>query len=244
MEPDFSLLFHQSSKSPKRGNDFSPLDSATWPVEWKTTYYKTYNRLPKINLGHTNPAADFFDLIKRRVSNPTGFAKTQVTLSDLSTLIEYSSGILDKNGRRVRRAQPSAGARYPIEIYPLILTPGSDIGTGLYHYDVQDHRLSVLWDTKFSDEDLDKLFVYPWMKNASVVFLMTAVFRRNHMKYGERGYRLVLLEAGHIAQNILLTATALGFAGTPLSGTYDDQLEKLLDIDGLSESYIYAVALG
>ena len=73
---------------------------------------------------------------------------------------------------------------------------------------------------------------------------MTAVFSRNQMKYGERGYRYVLLEAGHIGQNMYLNAAALSLKCCALGGTIDSKLEKFLDIDGITESVVYAVAFG
>ena len=73
---------------------------------------------------------------------------------------------------------------------------------------------------------------------------MTAVFQRTQMKYAERGYRYVLLEAGHIGQNICLVANAVGLASCPIVGTYDAALERLIDIDGVTESVVYALGLG
>jgi len=244
MNLDFSELFHQFSKDHSRGH--APIDSDpnNWPQEWHTTYYKTYPRFPKIKLKECSPSGDFFQLVMKRESR-RDFKQAPFSNEDLSILLKFSCGLTGKtqNGRS-RRAQPSGGARFPLEVYPLVLTPGSDLAAGVYHYNVKEHSLDVLDKREISNEEIGKLFTYPWVKNASLVLLVTAMFWRNKNKYGERGYRYILLEAGHIGQNIYLAAEALGLQCCALGGTRDILLEKLLDIDGTTESPVYALALG
>ncbi|MBI2097064.1 MAG: SagB/ThcOx family dehydrogenase [Candidatus Sungbacteria bacterium] len=244
MIADFSKLFHQSSKDGSKGHPPIPANFDEWPDEWKTTYYKSYPRLPKIGLEDKPPAADFFDLIKRRKSQ-RDFSRTPLAKYELSILLKYScgnTGPLEKG--RSRRAQASGGARFPIEVYPIVFRPGADLPAGLYHYNVKDHALDVLWERNFSDEDIHQIFTYPWVKDAAVGIVMTAVFWRNQMKYGERGYRYILLEAGHIGQNFYLTSEALGIKCCALGGTMDQNLERLIDIDGVTESVVYGFAIG
>lgn len=245
MDPDFSFLFHQSSKDHAKGHPPISRDPAEWPAEWKTVYYKAYHRLPKIALPETAPRADFFDLIRQRGSQRS-FGSQALSIADLSSLLKYSCGttVPDAENQRMRRAQASGGARYPIEVYPFVFRGDTQVPSGVYHYNVKAHALDVLWERSFSDADIGELFTYSWVRGASVVFVMTAVFRRNQMKYGERGYRYILLEAGHIAQNLHLVTEALGLKSCALGGTYDAAIEKMLDLDGIQESVVYAVAVG
>ena len=67
---------------------------------------------------------------------------------------------------------------------------------------------------------------------------------RIKFKYGERGYRFLLLEAGHIAQNLLLAAEADGMGGVAIGGFLDDPLNDLLDLDGVEEAVVYMVLAG
>ena len=129
-------------------------------------------------------------------------------------------------------------------MYPLVLSGTDDVPSGLYHYNVKSHSLDVLWQREFPEAELLKLFTYPWVAQASVVFILTAQFSRTQSKYGERGYRYILLEAGHMAQNMYLVAADQGVKCCALGGTKDELIEKLLDIDGITESVVYAVALG
>jgi len=254
MEIDFSKLFHHSSKNHSLGQKHTPTDEGEWPEEWKTTYYKTYPRLPKIDLhdylagGALELSGDsktnLFKLISTR-SSKRNFARGSVSIKELSLLLKFSCGNMGPmHNDRYRRAQPSGGARFPIEVYPIVFRSNEELKAGLYHYNVKDHALDTLWSREFNDHDISELFMYPWSKDASIAVVMTSIFWRNQNKYNERGYRCSLLEAGHIGQNIYLVCEALGLKCCALSGTRDRNLEKLIDIDGTTESVVYALVVG
>jgi SagB-type dehydrogenase family enzyme len=88
------------------------------------------------------------------------------------------------------------------------------------------------------------LFEQPLLAGAAAILVIGAVFGRTSVKYGERGYRLVLLDAGHAMQNALLAATGLGLAACPLGGFVDDEMNALVGLDGIGENVVYACALG
>ena len=242
---DFSRIFHQSSKDLSRGHPPIPEDPADWPAEWKTRYYKSYPRLPKIALPvDMKPQADFFNLIGRRHSGRE-YHKQPLSARELSALLKYSCGITGVAGDGLpRRAYPSGGARYPIEVYFFVFVSSEGLPTGVYHYDVKNHQLDTLWKRGFTAEEIAQLFLNEFVRGASAVVVMTAMFSRTQQKYGERGYRLTMLEAGHIGQNISLAAEALGWQCCALGGTRDVAIETLLDIDGSTESVVYSLALG
>jgi SagB-type dehydrogenase family enzyme len=244
MYMDFSALFHNSSKDHSAGGtNRVPADPALWPPAWTTTHYKEYPRFKKISLPDEVPQADFFDLIRGRKSQ-RDFTKTPVRKSDLGAILRYSCGITGsyENGH-ARRAQPSGGARFPIEAYPIVFSGSEEVPAGLYHYNVRQHALEEMWQRPFSKKDIGELFIYPWAQDASWALVLTAVFSRTQDKYAERGYRYILLEAGHIGQNVYLSSQALGLKCCAL-GTLDIALEKLIDIDGITESVVYGLALG
>ncbi len=78
----------------------------------------------------------------------------------------------------------------------------------------------------------------------TAAIVVTGVFWRSRFKYGLRGYRFVLLEAGHVGQNVVLAAAALGLPALPLGGFYDRPVESLVGVDGLDEAVVYVVLLG
>ena len=83
-----------------------------------------------------------------------------------------------------------------------------------------------------------------WAKKASALIVITGVFERTTIKYTNRGYRYVLLEAGHLAQNFYLIAPSIGLNISALGGYVDNKVNELIDVDGLGESTIYMFAVG
>ena len=79
---------------------------------------------------------------------------------------------------------------------------------------------------------------------AAAVFVWTAVFPRAKWKYRQRAYRYVYLDAGHIAQNLMLAAVGLGLGSCPVAAFFDDEMSALLGVDGTEESVIYLCAVG
>ena len=89
--------------------------------------------------------------------------------------------------------------------------------------------------------------LYPmetYLAQAPVNFIWTAIFRRNMAKYGHRGLRYILLDAGHICQNLLLAAGFLGLGGCPVAAFFDEEVNGLLGVDGQEESVLYLASLG
>ena len=220
-----------------------PLDKGEWPAEWSVISYKNYPRFEKIPLGNTPITGDLFDAIRKRTSQ-RDFSRKPLSKEQLSTLLKYACGIVSEAGAGHHRAQPSGGGRYPIEVYPVVFAGSSEIPAGLYHYGVKRHELDVLWQRSFTKEDIAAFFTYPWAQDATLGLFLTAVFNRNQIKYGERGYRQILIEAGEIVQNIYLVSTALGLQCCAIDGVREPDIEKLLDVDGITESVVVSLVLG
>ena len=79
---------------------------------------------------------------------------------------------------------------------------------------------------------------------SAVVFIWTAIFQRMKWKYGQRAYRYVYLDAGHIAENLALTATSLGLGSCQIGALFDDEVNEIIDVDGVEESVIYMSVVG
>jgi SagB-type dehydrogenase family enzyme len=163
-----------------------------------------------------------------------------VQLQDLATVLAASYAASPR-GRSFRRPVPSAGALYPLEVY--VIAPAvTGVEPGVYHYDPFRHRLARLDPLRFAD--LRATLVDRSIADVTAaVLVVTAVFWRSRLKYGSRGYRFALLEAGHLAQNALLAATELELAALPFGGFYDTLLDRLIGADGLDEATLHAVLL-
>ena len=79
---------------------------------------------------------------------------------------------------------------------------------------------------------------------SAVVFIWTSIFQRMKWKYGQRAYRYVYLDAGHIAENLALTATSLGLGSCQIGALFDDEVNEIIDVDGAEESVIYMSVVG
>jgi SagB-type dehydrogenase family enzyme len=77
-----------------------------------------------------------------------------------------------------------------------------------------------------------------------VVFIWTAVVARSKWKYGERAYRYIYMDAGHIGQNLYLAAVALGLGCCTIGAFFDDEVNEILNVDGTEETAVYMGVVG
>ncbi len=182
------------------------------------------------------------------------FVKEPLRLADLSTLLALGAG----GGPRMRvsaplpqvlggppaaRTYPSGGALYPVEtvVYPLSV---DSLGHGFYLYQPLGHSLLRLPGSQSPDQ-MAALLDDQMSLDATLCILFVTDFGRPSLtKYGVAAYRLMLLEAGHLAQNLLLVGAALGLGGLPLSGFYSEDLSRGAGLATAQHSVIYALVLG
>jgi SagB-type dehydrogenase family enzyme len=139
---------------------------------------------------------------------------------------------------------PSGGGLYPLELYAIVLNVSGLTG-GIYHYNALNHLLERIRDGSTPKNLLSELFIgQPYVAQSGFVLVLTGVFDRLLWKYEDRGYRYLLFEAGHAAQNTNLAAAALGLGSVNLGGFFDVDLLTLLQLDGEEEAPLYAVAIG
>ena len=141
------------------------------------------------------------------------------------------------------RAVPSGGALYPLELYVAALRVDG-LDPGLYHFDPLRNGLETI-RIGIDAAEVGALSTYPEIvSGCAALVLIAAIFGRSRFKYGLRAYRFALIETGHVGQNVLLAATALGLAAVPLGGYYDRRADEFLGFDGVNESTLYTVAVG
>jgi SagB-type dehydrogenase family enzyme len=154
--------------------------------------------------------------------------------AELGQLCWSAQGITEEGGRF--RAAPSAGALYPLEVY--VATDQA-----LYHYSPEDHALGLV---RGEDVRLDlqaAALGQEHVGQAPAVFIMTGVVSRLEVKYGDRSWQYMLLEAGHAAQNLLLQATTLELGACPVGAFEDDGLAGILGLDD-GEAPLYLITVG
>jgi SagB-type dehydrogenase family enzyme len=121
----------------------------------------------------------------------------------------------------------------------------TDLPRGIYHYAAGDHQLERIRAGASREEAVRCLAKQDWWRNAAAVVFMTAVFARPQWRYPfSRAYRAVLIEAGHLCQTFCLVATWLGLAPFCSMALPDSRVERLLGVDGVTESVLYAAGAG
>ena len=180
------------------------------------------------------------EAIETRRSQRT-YASGPLPLEDLSRLLHAASGMTDLASGF--RAAPSAGALYPIETYAVVHDVAG-LEAGLYHYAPTGHELERLRSGDLRLAMVVAGIGQEMLARAQVCLALSAVFQRTRWRYHERAYRYILLEAGHIAQNIYLAATALGLGACAVGAFLDDDLNRMLRIDGKDEAALCILTVG
>ena len=219
-------------------------DGQTPPVIERAEMWKTYPEAETVPLPRNwqKPGADFLSILQSRRS-VRSFATDAISLEDLALLLWASQGITGQAGSYLFRTAPSAGALYPMETY-LVVQRVEGLAPGIYHFDVQGFRLERLSAVPPGQMLAAACMGQGFVDQAPVNFVWTAIFRRTMAKYWHRGGRYILLDAGHICQNLLLAAGFLGLGGCPVAAFFDDQVNGLLGLDGQEESVLYLASVG
>jgi len=239
-------LFHENSKLSRLSN---PLPETSIVEIMKAQQESLpYHGYPEVPLPDkpTDLHMSVDSAIRTRVSTRQ-FQAIDMPFDHLATILHYGYGISRTNeGSDIPKAfrlVPSAGALYPLELY---FYAGHIAGTtpGLYHYNPMRNSVRLLRAGSGNDRLFNPFVQGTLVKDASVIIFLTAIFEKCTFKYGERGYRFIFLEAGHVAQNINLVAAALGLSSLNIGGFYDREIDEYLEIDGVNHSTIYIVSIG
>lgn len=201
---------------------------------------------PRVPLPQTTPSA--LDDLARARRSVRAFADVPMQMDTLAALLRSGYGAigpdpLDSGQMILRRPVPSAGGLYPLEIYALVRRVDG-VAPGVYHYDAVGNALEEISLDPWEDTARQAFLTWSFVEKAPVIFCISAVFDRCQSKYGPRGYRFVLLEAGHVGQNLCLHAQDDGLASLFLGGYNDAVLNDLLGLDGVAEAVVYTMAAG
>jgi SagB-type dehydrogenase family enzyme len=190
----------------------------------------------------TDDGPGIWDALRRRRSVRV-YSQAPVTKQELSQLLWATQGMTADFREYSLRAAPSAGALYPVETY-VYANRVADLEQGIYHYDVRAHALQLLKPGNHAKEVAVGALDQDTASRAALVFIWSAVFQRSAWKYLERAARYVYLDAGHIAENLALAAEALGLGSCQIGAFYDNEMNAILDLDGVKESVIYMSSVG
>jgi SagB-type dehydrogenase family enzyme len=215
-------------------------------LDWanKPETYKSYLSSKAVQLPSQfqESTLNFAEVLQRRKS-VRSFSLQPLSMVDLAFLLWASTGIQRiEHGYEFRNA-PSAGALYPIETY-VAANNVEDLSEGIYHYNIKNHLLEEIKLGDFGSKLAHAALDQEMCADASVVIIWTAVFGRSKWKYSQRAYRYIYLDAGHVAQNLALASASINCGSCQVGAFFDDEINSILDIDGLQESVICLSVVG
>jgi SagB-type dehydrogenase family enzyme len=205
---------------------------------------------PRIALSQAVPdrIRSFYAVTRSRRSR-RDFDGLPLGRTDFDALLNTACGVtgaMQWSDRQVKlRAYPASGGLYAVRIYPAVLSV-EGLEPGIYRYRAVESALEVV------KADIDRTTFIDAMlpaeremvAGAAAMFCLTGRFARHERKYGEGGYRMLVAEAGHISQNLILAAVALGLSARPFGGVFDDLLNRDLGLDSDVEQFLLAVLVG
>jgi len=239
-----ALEYHEGSKN---FTGVQPYDART--------EYKIYPNAQGISMAKNSidmlahGKDSFLEALLMRKST-RNFAPVGVDFDSLSKLLTLSCGLQNvRDNESWVRTYASAGARFPIEIYLIVLT-SDDMELGIYHYNVHDNTLELVRSGDYSIE-ISSFYsnqIGQIITEFPCLILFSVILDRTMQKYGERGYRFAMLDAGHMSQNLYLVASYLKLGivalGAGAVGESENKLDEMLRLLPSAENVFFGFAVG
>ena len=184
------------------------------------------------------------EAIRRRQSHRK-FADEPLSMDELSFLLWATQGVrqLSRSNNVALRTVPSGGARHPFETY-LFARRVTGLEPALYRYLALEHKLCRLRTHPDMAAQVAHACNHDFAGQSATTFMWTAIPYRTEWRYSFVAHKIILLDAGHVCQNLYLACTAVG-AGTCAIGAYNQRaLDEFLGVDGHDEFAIYAAPVG
>jgi SagB-type dehydrogenase family enzyme len=239
---DLARLYHLNSS-----NSRPILPDLSLNYDRRPQRYRTYPGARRIALpGRDHQyAMPVGEAIQKRCSG-RDFSTEELPLAQLGRLLYNGYGVtgtVEIEGEHIsRRPVPSGGALYPLELY--VATQNVEgLEDAIYHYDARDHELEWRRSGLFHQQLAKMTLGQDMLGAANVAILIATVTERTMWKYGQRGYRYVLLEAGHVGQNLYLAATASDLGIVGIGGFFDAEVNQLCMLPK-DEEVIYMLCAG
>ncbi len=227
-------IFEQGMTDQLRGKEPPPVEMPAGDTVFEVS-------LPEPDRS-ARPLSKLDDVANNRHSART-YSETYSELEELSSLLWYTQGVKKFTRSQTMRVVPSAGARHPFETF-LYLNKVKGLDKGLYRYLASEHKLLCNKKKDLTEKFVSACLHQDFVAQNAVLFIWAADIYRMRWKYGDRGYRYVFIEAGHICQNLYLFSEALDCACCAIGAYDDDKINELLGIDGQNIFTVYMASLG
>lgn len=210
-----------------------------------------YNHLPlspRVKLPRHEQTTLSFEAVMQGRCSTRSYVDAPLDLAALGGVLGLACGATrigeTPTGQKLYfRSYPSGGGLYPIEIY-LVALNVTGLAPSVSHYNPRTHELELVREEFSPAQFRNALTVPTENEHAAAAIVLTSVLQRSTAKYGARGYRFALIEAGHCGQNICLAATAAHIQTCLCGGYFDDKVAVLCGADGVNEAVVSVLFLG
>ncbi len=187
---------------------------------------------------------DFLKLVTARRTQRS-YRPAPLSLAELSLLLWCTQGVTKHEpGVRTLRTVPSAGARHAFETM-LLVNDVDGLAPGVYRFVATQHALA---DQQFTAARIEALIDgfrnVNLLTQSAAVFMWIASVERMTWKFGARGHRYLLLDAGHICQNLYLACGSIGCGACAIGSFDDEEVNTALGLDGASQLFVYGASVG
>ena len=232
----------------RRATDLDPDSLSARRLDWaaRPPPFKEYPDRPRIPLPPAAKSLLTSTPLEEVLSNRRSrreFVGETISLAELAALLWACQGITARHGPYLLRTAPSAGALYPFETYVSVQAVDG-LDPCLCHLNVSGFCLEVTASGHHGRAIALAALAQGFLERASAVVLWTAVYPRAAWKYGDRALRYIGLDLGHVCQNLVLAAEALGLGCCPVAAFFDRPMNELLGVDGREEFAYYLAAVG
>jgi len=209
--------------------------------------------LPEFENADIFKSVAYTELLDNRRSKRDYDDKAQMTQKQLAFMLWSAQGIQGYRGAgdvAVIKPVPCGGARHPFELY-FVVQNVEGLEQGLYRYIPNENvgeKIVTIEFLKTFDNYKEQINIMTadqkWANNASIVMFFTCLPYRSEWRYVHMAHRVMLIDLGHIGQNVMLSATALGLGSCCLAAYSQQACDELLEIDGVDEYTVYAIPVG
>jgi putative peptide maturation dehydrogenase len=200
------------------------------------------------------PVCTAFDELLHKRSTCRNFdPQASIALGELASVLHRVFGAqaseeLEPGAIMLKKNSPSGGGLHPIEAF-VFAQRVDGLAPGLYHYHCIDHVLEPLAgpvQDELAASAHELVAGQDWFANAPVMLLMAARFQRNYWKYRNhpKAWKVIQLDAGHLSQNLYLSATELGYGAFVTGAINDGCAERLFGLDGISTGAVAVFGFG
>lgn len=244
-------IYHENSKLHASSVElFSRIHMVNNNIEIQETINRklnNYRGMASINLSYSQPLTNLEEILLHRRSR-RDFKNCTIDLRSFSRILLFGCGVsVCRYGLGSSiwslRTYPSGGGLYPVGIYIFIFNIDT-IEPGLYYYCPHEHQLQQVQSGDFRKSLAKSTSVGDSLFDSGACLVLSASLKKSSFKYGERAYRFILLEAGHVAHNVILLAEQEGLITLPIGGFLDDEINSVIGLDGIDEFAIYIILLG